>query len=87
MPHRWCPPPGYGPTPTAGSMPPAGKAGWSEPQRFDRRLPFGLNTRGYADVVPVLAPPRHDRGMRLASLLPVATEIVYALGLGEDLVG
>ena len=26
-------------------------------------------------------------GMRLVSLLPSATEIVYALGLGEDLVG
>jgi iron complex transport system substrate-binding protein len=25
--------------------------------------------------------------MRLVSLLPSATEIVYALGLGEDLVG
>jgi iron complex transport system substrate-binding protein len=30
---------------------------------------------------------RHDGGMRLVSLLPSATEIVYALGLGEDLVG
>src|SRR5258706_9239322 len=29
----------------------------------------------------------HDGAMRLVSLLPSATEIVYALGLGDDLVG
>ena len=29
----------------------------------------------------------HDHGMRILSLLPSATEIVYALGLEEDLVG
>ncbi|HLX89338.1 MAG TPA: cobalamin-binding protein, partial [Acidimicrobiales bacterium] len=30
---------------------------------------------------------RHDRAVRIVSLLPSATEIVYALGLEEDLVG
>src|ERR1700756_5571278 len=36
-----------------------------------------------------LAPPRaaYPRSVRLVSLLPSATEIVYALGLGEQLVG
>src|SRR6266567_1644652 len=29
----------------------------------------------------------HDGGVRIVSLLPSATEIVYALGLGDDLVG
>ena len=29
----------------------------------------------------------HHVHMRLVSLLPSATEIVYALGLGDDLVG
>src|ERR1700752_5359540 len=32
-------------------------------------------------------PACHDRRMRIVSLLPSATEIVYALGLGDDLVG
>src|SRR4030095_15288502 len=30
---------------------------------------------------------RHDDAMRLVSLLPSATEVIYALGLGDDLVG
>ncbi len=41
-------------------------------------------------MVVALAPPslvRHDRSVRILSLLPSATEIVYALGLEEDLVG
>jgi iron complex transport system substrate-binding protein len=38
--------------------------------------------------VPPLAEPRaYSRGVRLVSLLPSATEIVYALGLGDQLVG
>jgi ABC-type hemin transport system substrate-binding protein len=38
--------------------------------------------------VPPLAEPRaYSRAVRLVSLLPSATEIVYALGLGDQLVG
>lgn len=43
----------------------------------------GRESSGLALRVPI----RHDRCMRILSLLPSATEIVYELGLEEDLVG
>lgn len=45
--------------------------------------------RGRDAAAPAPGEPRWDdvRLMRIVSLLPAATEIVYALGLGEELVG
>src|SRR3978361_1619243 len=52
----------------------------------DRPRPFCGASASVTD-----APPSrndgHDGGMRIVSLLPSATEIAYALGLGDQLVG
>jgi iron complex transport system substrate-binding protein len=43
-----------------------------------------MKTRGPSDAMPGCW---HDGGVRIVSLLPSATEIVYALGLADQLVG